>query len=60
MPTSANTYCYLVMFIYCADFIDLISIVSNSALSVDECKFQKYKHNAALRIIFSSSFKNEL
>ena len=27
------------MFIYCADFIDLISIVSNSALSVDECKF---------------------
>ena len=35
MPTSANTYCY----VYCTDFIDLISIVSNSALSVDECKF---------------------
>ena len=35
MPTRANTF----MFIYCAAFIDLISIVSNSALSVDECKF---------------------
>ena len=37
MPTSANTYCYA--YLYCADFIDLISIVSNSALSVDEYKF---------------------
>ena len=35
MPTRANTF----MFIYCAGFIDLASIVSNSALSVDECKF---------------------
>ena len=35
MHTRANTF----MFIYCAGFIDLISIVSNSALSVDEYKF---------------------
>ena len=35
MHTRANTF----MFIYFAGFTDLIFIVSNSALSVDECKF---------------------